>query len=292
MALAYQQYLKDGSTVDTGVEGQNRMRRDEFREAVRRMPGHENATDAEIDSLFDSLRDANREGYTGVEKLSLSEEERETSRKARQGGKSVEQAVREARETTRRRELESAGKRIQAVLSKGYGIKEVKVVYDAEGFLAKANASIDNGVLTFNGDKVDSAWAMYWTLGHELTHPAAATDSTLTPDILSTFRSLEQGGYFKDSHGGIDAHREALSQLYRPVWEKQKTEQDFDAYVDEEVAADLMRTAFQHQRTLDRLAPTPTILEEAQAKVNRLLSGFRQGKDIRSWHRPSPRWRP
>lgn len=283
VALAYQQYLKDGSTVDTGVEGQNRMRRDEFREAVRRMPGHENATDAEIDSLFDSLRDANREGYTGVEKLSLSEEERETSRKARQGGKSVEQAVREARETTRRRELESAGKRIQAVLSKGYGIKEVKVVYDAEGFLAKANASIDNGVLTFNGDKVDSAWAMYWTLGHELTHPAAATDSTLTPDILSTFRSLEQGGYFKDSHGGIDAHREALSELYRPVWEQQKTEQDFDAYVDEELAADLMRTAFQHQRTLDRLAGrTPTILEEAQAKVNRLLSGFRQGKDIRS----------
>ena len=102
--------------------------------------------------------------------------------------------------------MESAGKRIQAVLSKGYGIKEVKVVYDAEGFLAKANASIENGVLTFNGDKVDSAWAMYWTLGHELTHPAAATDSTLTPDILSTFRSLEQGGYFKDSHGGIDAH--------------------------------------------------------------------------------------
>lgn len=207
----------------------------------------------------------------GRRKLSLSEEERETSRKARQGGKSVEQAVREARETTRRRELESAGKRIQAVLSKGYGIKEVKVVYDAEGFLAKANASIDNGVLTFNGDKVDSAWAMYWTLGHELTHPAAATDSTLTPDILSTFRSLEQGGYFKDSHGGIDAHREALSELYRPVWEQQKTEQDFDAYVDEELAADLMRTAFQHQRTLDRLAGrTPTILEEAQAKVNRL----------------------
>ena len=283
VALAYQQYLKDGSTVDTGVEGQSRMRRDEFREAVRKMPGHENATDAEIDSLFDSLREANREGYTGVEKLSLSEEERESSRKARQEGKSVEQAVREARETTRRRELESAGKRIQAVLAKGYGIREVKVVYDAEGFLAKANASIENGVLTFNGDKVDSAWAMYWALGHELTHPAAATDSTLTPDILSTFRSLEQGGYFKDSHGGIDAHREALSQLYRPVWEKQKTEQEFDAYVDEELAADLMRTAFQHQRTLDRLAGrTPTVLEEAQAKVNRLLSGFRQGKDIRS----------
>ena len=283
VALAYQQYLNDGSTVDTGVEGQNRMRRDEFREAVRQMPGHENATDAEIDSLFDSLREANREGYTGVEKLSLSEEERETSRKARQEGKSVEKAVQEARETTRRRELESAGKRIQAVLSKGYGIKEVKVVYDAEVFLAKANASIEDGVLTFNGDKVDSAWAMYWTLGHELTHPAAATDSTLTPDILSTFRSLEQGGYFKDSHGSIDAHREALSDLYHPVWEKQKTEQDFDAYVDEELAADLMRTAFQHQRTLDRLAGrTPTILEEAQAKVNRLLSGFREGKDIRS----------
>lgn len=283
VALAYQQYLKDGSTVDTGVEGQNRMRRDEFREAVRRMPGHENATDAEIDSLFDSLRDANREGYTGVEKLSLSEEERETSRKARQGGKSVEQAVQEARETTRRRELESAAKRIQAVLSKGYGIKEVRVVYDAKGFLAKANASIEDGVLTFNGDKVDSAWAMYWTLGHELTHPAAANDSTLTPDILSTFRSLEQGGYFKDAHGSIDTHREALSELYRPVWDKQKTDQDFDDYLDEELAADLMRTAFQHQRTLERLAGrAPTILEEAQAKVNRLLSGFRQGKDIRS----------
>ena len=283
VALAYQQYLKDGSTVDTGVEGQKRMRRDEFREAVRQMPGREDATDTEIDALFDSLREANREGYTGVERFSLNEEEREASREARRKGKSVEQAVREAREITRRRELESAGKRIQAVLSKGYGVKEVKVVYDAEGFLAKANASIENGVLTFNGDKVDSAWAMYWTLGHELTHPAATTDSTLTPDILSTFRSLEQGGYFKDSHGSIDAHREALSKLYRPVWEEQKTAQDFDAYVDEELAADLMRTAIQHQRTLDRLAGrTPTILEEAQAKVNRLLSGFRQGKDIRS----------
>ena len=283
VALAYQQYLKDAGTVDTGVEGQSRMRLDEFRSAVRKMTGHENATDAEIDSLFDSLRDANREGYTGVEKLSLSEEERETSRKARQGGKSVEQAVREARETTRRRELESAAKRIQAVLSKGYGIREVKVVYDAEGFLAKANASIEDGVLTFNGDKVDSAWAMYWTLGHEMTHPAAANDSTLTSDILSTFHSLEQGGYFKDSHGSIDAHRDVLSELYRPVWEKQKTDQDFDDYLDEELAADLMRTAFQHQRTLDRLAGrAPTILEETKAKVNRLLSGFRQGKDIRS----------
>ena len=283
VALAYQQYLKDAGTVDTGVEGQSRMRLDEFRSAVRQVPGHENATDSEIESLFRSLQEANREGYTGVEKLSLSEEERETTRKARQEGKSLEQSVQEARETTRRRELESAAKRIQAVLSKGYGIKEVRVVYDAKGFLAKANASIEDGVLTFNGDKVDSAWAMYWTLGHELTHPAAATDSTLTPDILSTFRSLEQGGYFKDSHDSIDAHREALSELYRPVWEQQKTEQDFDAYVDEELAADLMRTAFQHQRTLDRLAGrTPTILEEAQAKVNRLLSGFRQGKDIRS----------
>ena len=283
VALAYQQYLKDAGTVDTGVEGQSRMRLDEFRSAVRQVPGHENATDAEIESLFRSLQEANREGYTGVEKLSLSEEERETTRKARQEGKSLEQSVQEARETTRRRELESAAKRIQAVLSKGYGIKEVRVVYDAKGFLAKANASIEDGVLTFNGDKVDSAWAMYWTLGHELTHPAAATDSTLTPDILSTFRSLEQGGYFKDSHDSIDAHREALSELYRPVWEQQKTEQDFDAYVDEELAADMMRTAFQHQRTLDRLAGrTPTILEEAKAKVNRLLSGFRQGKDIRS----------
>ena len=283
VALAYQQYLKDAGTVDTGVEGQSRMRLDEFRSAVRQVPGHENATDSEIESLFRSLQEANREGYTGVEKLSLSEEERETTRKARREGKSLEQSVQEARETTRRRELESAAKRIQAVLSKGYGIKEVRVVYDAKGFLAKANASIEDGVLTFNGDKVDSAWAMYWTLGHELTHPAAATDSTLTPDILSTFRSLEQGGYFKDSHDSIDAHREALSELYRPVWEQQKTEQDFDAYVDEELAADLMRTAFQHQRTLDRLAGrTPTILEEAQAKVNRLLSGFRQGKDIRS----------
>lgn len=283
VALAYQQYLKDAGTVDTGVEGQSRMRLDEFRSAVRQVPGHENATDSEIESLFRSLQEANREGYTGVEKFSLSEEERETTRKARQEGKSLEQSVQEARETTRRRELESAAKRIQAVLSKGYGIKEVKVVYDAKGFLAKANASIEDGVLTFNGDKVDSAWAMYWTLGHELTHPAAANDSTLTSDILSTFHSLEQGGYFKDSHGSIDAHREVLSELYRPVWEKQKTDQDFDAYVDEELAADLMRTAFQHQRTLDRLAGrTPTILEEAQAKVNRLLSGFRQGKDIRS----------
>lgn len=283
VALAYQQYLKDAGTVDTGVEGQSRMRLDEFRSAVRQVPGHENATDSEIESLFQSLQEANREGYTGVEKFSLSEEERETTRKARQEGKSLEQSVQEARETTRRRELESAAKRIQAVLSKGYGIKEVRVVYDAKGFLAKANASIEDGVLTFNGDKVDSAWAMYWTLGHELTHPAAATDSTLTPDILSTFRSLEQGGYFKDSHGSIDTHREVLSELYRPVWEKQKTDHDFDAYVDEELAADLMRTAFQHQRTLDRLAGrAPTILEEAKAKVNRLLSGFRQGEDIRS----------
>ena len=283
VALAYQQYLKDAGTVDTGVEGQSRMRLDEFRSAVRQVPGYENATDAEIKSLFQSLQEANREGYTGVEKFSLSEEERETTRKARQGGKSLEQSVQEARETTRRRELESAAKRIQAVLSKGYGIKEVRVVYDAKGFLAKANASIEDGVLTFNGDKVDSAWAMYWTLGHEMTHPAAANDSTLTSDILSTFHSLEQGGYFKDSHGSIDAHRDVLSDLYRPVWEKQKTDQDFDDYLDEELAADLMRTAFQHQRTLDRLAGrAPTILEETKAKVNRLLSGFRQGKDIRS----------
>ena len=283
VALKYQEYLKDAGTIDLGIEGIPRMRRDEFLRQAGEISGSGKATERELRYLYEEIQQANREGYTGVEKLSLSEEERESSRKARQKGKSVEQAVREARETTRRRELESAGKRIQAVLSKGYGIKEVKVVYDAEGFLAKANASIENGVLTFNGDKVDSAWAMYWTLGHELTHPAAATDSTLTPDILSTFRSLEQGGYFKDSHGDIDAHREALSQLYRPVWEQQKTEQDFDAYVDEELAADLMRTALQHQRTLDRLAGrTPTILEEAQAKVNRLLSGFRQGKDIRS----------
>ena len=283
VALAYQQYLKDAGTVDTGVEGQSRMRLDEFRSAVRKVPGYENATDAEIKSLFQSLQEANREGYTGVEKFSLSEEERETTRKARQGGKSLEQSVQEARETTRRRELESAAKRIQAVLSKGYGIKEVRVVYDAKGFLAKANASIEDGVLTFNGDKVDSAWAMYWTLGHEMTHPAAANDSTLTSDILSTFHSLEQGGYFKDSHGSIDAHRDVLSELYRPVWEKQKTDQDFDDYLDEELAADLMRTAFQHQRTLDRLAGrAPTILEETKAKVNWLLSGFRQGKDIRS----------
>ena len=283
VALAYQQYLKDAGTVDTGVEGQSRMRLDEFRSAVRQVPGHENATDSEIESLFRSLQEANREGYTGVEKLSLSEEERETTRKARQEGKSLEQSVQEARETTRRRELESAAKRIQAVLSKGYGIKEVRVVYDAKGFLAKANASIEDGVLTFNGDKVDSAWAMYWTLGHELTHPAAANDSTLTSDILSTFHSLEQGGYFKDSHGSIDAHRDVLSELYRPVWEKQKTDQDFDDYLDEELAADLMRTAFQHQRILDRLAGrAPTILEETKAKVNRLLSGFRQGEDIRS----------
>lgn len=298
IGLAYQQYLKDGSTVDTGVEGVPRMRRDEFLTRVRETPGYEGMTDAEANNLYEEIRKASQEGrkspkkedgsvfdalrpenwsrQTGEEKLSLQEEERRVS-------KSEEQLVQEAREATRRRELESAGKRIQAVLSKGYGIREVKVVYDAEGFLAKANASIEDGVLIFNGDKVDSAWAMYWTLGHELTHPAAATDSTLTPDILSTFRSLEQGGYFKDSHGSIDAHREALSELYRPVWEKQKTEQDFDAYVDEELAADLMRTAFQHQRTLDRLAGrTPTILEEAKAKVNRLLSGFQQGKNIRT----------
>ena len=298
IGLAYQQYLKDGSTVDTGVEGVPRMRQDEFLTRVRETPGYEGMTDAEANDLYEEIRKASQEGRKSPKKedgsvfdalrpenwsRKTSEEKLSLQEGGRRESKSEEQLVQEAREATRRRELESAGKRIQAVLSKGYGIREVKVVYGAEGFLAKANASIEDGVLIFNGDKVDSAWAMYWTLGHELTHSAAATDSTLTPDIPSTLRSLEQGGYFKDSHGSIDAHREALSELYRPVWEKQKTEQDFDTYVDEELAADLMRTAFQHQRTLDRLAGrTPTILEEAKATVNRLLSGFQQGKNIRT----------
>ena len=137
------------------------------------------------------------------------------------------------------------------------------------------------GVLHFNGDRMNGSNAMIWALGHELVHHAenrTGNTGSITEDILSAFTELNDvgalSGQTKAWMDDVDARIQTLADTYRAheaSREGGNPDSVNEAYAREELAGDLMRKAFADDGLLLRLAgEKPSLIQEAEKALSRV----------------------
>ena len=273
-ARLYDQYLKDNQTVE--FRGQ-RLSHQQFMDMVRDAPRGSELTEAEAESLW--AAEVDRQRGARDEKYSVSEYQR-----------TREAEMNTAAEQARRAENDATAKWMRDVLHP-VGVQDVVVEY---GTMAKnENAYIDgNGILHFNGDRMDGTNAMVWTLGHELFHHGenrTGNTGALTDATIQTFKKLNDAGALsgkaKTWMDDVDARLEKLTEVYQ---KHAKQVGDDPAridgqYVKEELAADLMRLAFTDDNLMMKLAgEKPSLLIRAESAVNRLAAKLSGNEQLRA----------
>lgn len=268
VALAYQQYLDD---TQTRPFAGRRLTYNEFRSEMLTAPGADQLTEADIRSLFEQAP-KNRDFVDVVQ-------ERSRSRTA---------AVEEAAQKTQAARRDSAVTYLKKALSKT-GIKDIVVEYDgvfdpdARVNGGVANAYIQNGVIHLNGNRVTTEEAVYYVLGHELTHRAYDADGAqILTDIIDSFRELDARGAIapgslSDRVKNIDQELQSIRERYGEVMENTAgLERPWMA--EEELAGDLMSYLFGDPKVMDAiLGVKPSLIDRAQSFVQRMIRKLKGG---------------
>lgn len=268
VALAYQQYLDD---TQTRPFAGRRLTYNEFRSEMLTAPGADQLTEADIRSLFEQAP-KNRDFVDVVQ-------ERSRSRTA---------AVEEAAQKTRAARRDSAVTYLKKALSKT-GIKDIVVEYDgvfdpdARVNGGVANAYIQNGVIHLNGNRVTTEEAVYYVLGHELTHRAYDADGAqILTDIIDSFRELDSRGAIapgalSDRVKNIDQELQSIRERYGEVMENTSgLERPWMA--EEELAGDLMSYLFGDPKVMDAiLGVRPSLMDHAHSFVQRMIRKLKGG---------------
>ena len=282
IASAYGQLLKDVGSV-VSKDGQ-RMNRQQFEEFVKGGKDGDQLTDTDIDELW----------FSRV----LGEIDQQ---------KRVNESALKARKETLNRVSDSINRAL-----KPYGLS-CTVDYDMD---SNVNGDVgEDGVIHLNGNVVTTESAMIYVLGHEVVHKAPAE---FVKSIEDAFNKLNKDGLIKDAelkyriehktevieflnltylnHLTKLAQQEAAkngettfdAETYQ---EKLKSEgvdgQTWAAYVEEEYAADLMRSVFlSDPDILGKLAAeNPSAVEESLTWTQKMLRGFtkkgQQEKEIK-----------
>lgn len=251
VALAYQQYLDDAQTRPFAGR---RVTFSEFREQMRSAPGGDQLSESDIRTLFD-----------------------QTSKT-----RDFADVVREAAKRTQTARRDSAVSYLKKALSKT-GIKDIVVEYD--GVFAPearvsggiADAYIQDGVIHLNGNHVTTEKAVYYVLGHELTHQAYDADGAqILTDILDTFRQLDARGAIasdslSDRVRNIDREFQDIRERYGKVMEH-ATGLKRPWMAEEELAGDLMGYLFGDPKVMDAiLGVKPSLIDRALSLVRRMI---------------------
>mgnify|MGYP001428731850 CR=1 FL=1 len=159
------------------------------------------------------------------------------------------------------------------------------VVYDAS--LKSANAMVSGTTVYLNPTKLTTQAAITWTLGHELTHPAAGADRSMADDVIKAFQStaMDLGtdtargkAFWQKYMSGYETYLQHQTELYRKYLVDEIGEDagkvdtmlaaDDGAYMKEEVAADWMRDVFFERNMLNQLAGyKPGVIVSALEKI-------------------------
>ena len=282
IASAYGQLLKDVGSV-VSKDGQ-RMNRQQFEEFVKGGKDGDQLTDTDIDELW----------FSRV----LGEIDQQ---------KRVNESALKARKETLNRVSDSINRAL-----KPYGLS-CTVDYDMD---SNVNGDVGaDGVIHLNGNVVTTESAMIYVLGHEVVHKAPAE---FVKSIEDAFNKLNKDGLIKDAelkyriehkteviefqsrtylnHLTKLAQQEAAkngettfdAEAYQEKLKSGGVDgQSWGAYVEEEYAADLMRSVFlSDPDILGKLAAeNPSAVEESLTWTQKMLRGFtkkgQQEKEIK-----------
>lgn len=176
------------------------------------------------------------------------------------------------------------------------GIAEIK--FNGTHMGSRENARIttetdENGnernVIWLNENRLTYKAAIYWAVGHEITHPGMDSDAGLANEIIDVLSSLKKSGDLIGANGetiseqidNFDKLVEERAELYRQHYaelggysEEEIARKTTPEKMREEIAADWMGAVLMSQPVLERIAGIkPNILVRAQRAIERMRGG-------------------
>ncbi len=254
LAAEYSQYMNGSKTVTFAGRSLNR---EQFIQLMRSAPNGQNLSQSELDAMFNRAIVDAMNGKDALGRFAL--RQNVPIRPMTQEGKAALRATQDA-----------MAQRWGNIL-KPFGITEVRMADDmADG----ENASYENGVVTFNRNRITDEHALAWTLGHELVHSIRNKDlrETFVNDVIGTFEAL---GEIKNVQKEVDR--------LRKTYEEHSGKKHDDTYIREELAADLMSKAFRDQSMMVKLGVAkPSLLYKAKRILARLKGEANSSKEARA----------